>query len=253
MSDVFAGVPWIQVLACFVVLGMAARQAEREGLDELVAFAAGVAGLVGAYLGGHLLVVLSDPVALGSDPSLLWRVSGSAKAAFGAFAGAAAGGSLLLWLLGAPVRRYADASVPAIVLGYAIYRIGCWIHGCEVGVATDLPWAAEYAHAASVHPMGLYHVALALAILGMLWRKPVGAGRGQQVTLALALYAFVRFFLEMLRAESAWAFGLTLGQASCLGALAVSAVIGILMSRARSSKERTAEASVTTSKPAVPS
>jgi prolipoprotein diacylglyceryltransferase len=225
MTDLLTHVPWIQAVACFVVLGLAVRQAERQGLNELMAFAAGVAGLIGAYFGGHVLVVLSDPAALRADPSLLWRVSGSAKAAFGAFAGAAAGGSLLLWLFGAPVRRYADASVPAIVLGYAIYRVGCWTHGCEVGTATDLPWAASYAGAASVHPIGFYHIVLAMGILAALWKKPFGSGQGQQVTLALAIYASVRFFLEMLRAEPTWVASLTLGQASCLVALAVAAVM----------------------------
>lgn len=226
MLDGFINVAWMQAIACITTLGLAAVFAERAGLDDLVAYGAGVAGLVGAFLGGHLLVVLSDPMALSADPSRLFAVWETDKAAFGAFAGAAAGGSIALRWMGQPVARYADASVPAVVLGYAVYRMGCWAKGCEQGLATDVPWAASYGASAPVHPIGLYHAALALAIFAILWRKPFGARRGQQAVTALTIYASARFFLEMLRAESAWALGLTLGQVSCLAAIAVAVGFG---------------------------
>lgn len=253
MTELSAITPWIQAIACITTLGLAAALAERAGLDALVAYGAGVAGLAGALVGGHLVVVLSDPGTLADDPSRLFAIWQTDKAALGAFAGAGIGGSIALRWSNRPVARYADVTVPAVVIGYAIYRLGCWVKGCEQGIATDMPWAVSYGASAAVHPIGLYHAVLALTIFAVLWRKPFGAGRGEQSVLALALYASVRFFLEMLRAEPTWALGLTLGQTSCLVAIAVAAAFGIRLWTRRQDTPVPADASSGVSRPSAAS
>lgn len=259
MSTLVGYADWIQVAACLLVLVAAARRAERAGLDALAAYAAGVGGLAGAFVGGHLLVVCADPAALTADVSRLWAVAETPKAAFGAFLGAAAGGTAVLRTLRLSVLRYADATVPAIVLGYVVYRIGCALQGCETGVVTDGFWGIAYPggtgvhayHLAQgwiapesvslpVHPVGLYYAMLGAVLYGALRRRPFGWGSGQQVLAAVGGYGLARFGLEMAREEPALAGGLTLGQWCSLAAvtLAAAAAVHLLRRASPPSPER---------------
>ena len=250
MATLVGYAEWIQVAACLLVLVEASRRAEAAGLDALVAYAAGVGGLAGAFVGGHLFVVLTDPAALAADPGRLWAVMDTPKAAFGAFGGAAIGAAGVLRGLRQPILTYAEATMPALFLGYAVYRIGCALQGCEVGLVTDGPWGVAYppgtgvhaAHLADgwmgpaspslpVHPIGGYHAILGVVLYGALRAEPFGTGRGEQVLLAVGGYGAARLLLETLRQEPMLAAGLTLGQWSSLAALAVAFVGGVYLVR----------------------
>ena len=52
---------------------------------------------------------------------------------------------------------YADAFAPAVMVGAAIGRVGCFMEGCCHGVPTSVPWAVTFdpAHG-PVHPTQLY-------------------------------------------------------------------------------------------------
>lgn len=259
MNTLLGYAEWVQVAACLLVLAAAARRAERAGLDDLVAYAAGVAGLIGAVVGGHLLVVFADPAALMADPSRLWAVAETPKASFGAFLGAAAGGAAVLRGLHRPVLRYADAAVPVVFLGYGVYRIGCALQGCEIGVVTDASWGVSYpggtgVHAyhltqawispegmsLPVHPVGLYHAALGAVLYAALRARPFGCGHGQQVLTAVCGYGVARFGLDMLREEPALAGGLTVGQWCSLAAVALAIAVGIHLARRASTPSHSA-------------
>lgn len=250
MATLVGYAEWIQVAACLLVLVEASRRAEAAGLDALVAYAAGVGGLAGAFVGGHLFVVLTDPVGLAADPSRLWAVRDTPKAAFGAFGGAAIGAAAVLRGLRQPTLTYAEATMPALFLGYAVYRIGCALQGCEVGLVTDGPWGVAYppgtgvhaTHLADgwmgpaspslpVHPIGGYHAILGVVLYGALRAEPFGTGRGEQVLLAVGGYGAARLLLEMLRQEPMLAGGLTLGQWSSLAALAVAFMGAVYLAR----------------------
>lgn len=191
---------WVQVAACLVVLTEAARRTDQLGLDSLVAYSAGVVGLAGAFIGGHLLVILMGPDVQTVDVSTLSAVWRTPKAAFGAFAGAAFGGVVVLRLLRKPTLRYADACVPAIALGYFLYRIGCLANGCESGTATALPWAVSGPNGPETHPVALYHALIGLSLyLGLV---QISGGDGRVTFLALGGYGLLRFGVEFVRVES---------------------------------------------------
>jgi phosphatidylglycerol:prolipoprotein diacylglycerol transferase len=190
-------------LAALVAMAI---EAQRMRLDPWTMYLAGIVGLVGALLGGELYVFLAAPGPV---------ADGAERGAIGALAGAAAFGALVLRLRGGEFLRYADAAVPGIALGYAVYRIGCFINGCCFGIPTDLPWgvtfgpgteafasqiaqgliSSEAARTLWVHPTQLYHAALGLAAFFILRRH-------SGLALALALYGAGRFVIEFFRADT---------------------------------------------------
>ena len=147
-----------------------------------------------------------DPI---MDPGWFW-VGGTAVA------------TAFLVLRRQKILPFADAMAPAALLGYAIYRIGCFINGCGFGTSTSAPWGVRYAPGTNayadhmgrgwiapgeplslaVHPAQLYSAGLAFVlflILLHLRSAPVGARIG---CLALG-YGISRFGLEFLRGDNA--------------------------------------------------
>lgn len=223
-------------LAVVAILATASHAAQRARLDAWTMYLAGLAGLGGALLGGWLYVAWTG------QPS---EAEGGGRAAVGAFIGAAASGWLAIRLRGGDFLRYADAAVPAVALGYAVYRIGCFVNGCCFGTPTDLPWgvdaapgseayaaqlaagglSADAAHSLHLHPTQLYHAAAGLLIFLVLTRMAPG-WPGRRLAFALLAYGLTRFVIEFYRgnARPIW-FGLDVNQLFCIAMVIVAAAL----------------------------
>jgi len=122
-------------------------------------------------------------------------------------------GGVLLATLGVVVlmRRWrvrltvaADVILPAVLLGLAVGRIGCWVNGCCFGAPTDLPWAVTCPRPpfGPVHPAPLYESIAVAAMGGWLWwwwtpaRMP-----GLTAAMAMIGYGGWRCFNEGLRGD----------------------------------------------------
>ena len=77
-----------------------------------------------------------------------------------------------------PLTPALAAATPALAVGQAIGRIGCFLVGDDYGRATDLPWGIAFPEGlppttVPVHPTQLYESAALLAIAWMLlrWRR----------------------------------------------------------------------------------
>jgi phosphatidylglycerol:prolipoprotein diacylglycerol transferase len=146
----------------------------------------------------------------------------------------------------------ADAFAPAIALGHAIGRIGCFSAGCCWGKPTHLPWAVTFRSPVAyqlvgvplgvpLHPTQLYESAAEFAIFGILyWRFARPHGRGDIISLYLVLYSVARFLVEFVRNQeqgSLWGTPLDASQWISLALFAVGAahfVVGKrLLHRAR--------------------
>ena len=155
-------------------------------------FTAVVAGVVGAKLYYVLLnfdQLLEDPRFLVARGGLVW---------YGGFGVAAAAVVWHIRRMGLPLDRMADAIAPALALGYAIGRVGCFLVGDDYGLPTaswvgvrfpegsppssvsmleglfgvnvDPALVAEYGQIVPVHPTQLYEAVLSLGIFAILWR-----------------------------------------------------------------------------------
>jgi prolipoprotein diacylglyceryltransferase len=117
-----------------------------------------------------------------------------------------------------------DAFAPAMALGNAIGRVGIFLAGVDgLGKPTNLPWGVQLpGDNYLVHPAPLYDAAFDLAWFCVLMalRNHPAMQNGNLLKFGVAGYAVVRFFIEFVRNNQIFAFGLTGQQFFCIGLFA---------------------------------
>ncbi len=109
--------------------------------------------------------------------------------------------------------KIADLFAPALALGHALGRVGCFFAGCCYGKTCPVPkWYSVTfpAHSESLAPAGvpLYPVQLFEAggefflFLFLIWYSRKKAFDGQILLLYLMMYSILRFCLELLRGDA---------------------------------------------------
>jgi phosphatidylglycerol---prolipoprotein diacylglyceryl transferase len=172
-----------------------------------MAFAALAGGLVGAKL--WYAVDENDFGSLLSGTGLTWY-GGAIGGALAVFAWARWRGILGLQLL--------DVAAPALMLGYAIGRVGCQLSGDgDYGVASDLPWAMAYPDGVvptteEVHPTPIYETLATGLAAYWLWRWRDRLPAGGLFALYLVLAGLERFLVEFIRRNDPSLLGLTTAQ-----------------------------------------
>jgi phosphatidylglycerol---prolipoprotein diacylglyceryl transferase len=202
--------------AYFAALWWLMRGVRRDGLNSDRAAGLGLWVIVGAIVGAKALMVIRAFPDYWAHPSELWSLATiqSAGDFYGGFIGALIC-ALIFFYRHPELPRWqvADICGPAIALGQAIGRIGCFMAGDDFGRPTNLPWAVTFhdPEAAdiggaplgiSLHPVQLYESLACLALfLFLVWLTRHKRFRGEIILAYTFLYAVVRFLLEYLRGD----------------------------------------------------
>ena len=223
--------------ACLAALGWLMRGGRRAGIDTDALLSVGIWAIVGAILGAKALMIVRSLPEYVATPSQLWSLSilQSAGDFYGGFIGGIAGAAVAFRRYHQlPFWRSADLCAPAIALGQAIGRIGCFMAGDDYGRATSIPWAVTFTDrdAARIggaplyvplHPVQLYESFMCLGLFAILvWLGHRKRFDGQVILAYTMMYALGRFGLEYFRGDADRGF--VLG-----GALSTSQFIGIIM------------------------
>ena len=215
----------------FVLLGVLAagvvffREAERRGMmsDQLLWILAGTLafGAIGAKLSTAWRYAAAAP-----DATLVDAVVRGGRSILGGLAGAYVGALVTKRVVGYP-RRTGDVFAPAVALGMAIGRVGCFLSE-QIGTPTTLPWGIRPSAAAAaripncpycasgvaMHPSFLYEIAFHAAMFALLWwyLRPRVKVEGDLFKIYLLAYAVFRFFVEFVRGNEVVWHGLTRSQ-----------------------------------------
>ncbi len=96
---------------------------------------------------------------------------------------------------------------PALAVGHAIGRIGCFLVGDDYGRPTTLPWGVAFPKGlppttVPVHPTQLYEAAALVPIaLLLLYARRAGYADRRVLGLYLVLAGAVRFAIEFIRVD----------------------------------------------------
>jgi phosphatidylglycerol:prolipoprotein diacylglycerol transferase len=150
---------------------------------------------------------------------------------FGGVLGGAGFAFVVAIALDLPMVPVIAAATPALSVGQAIGRIGCFLVGDDYGRPSNLPWAVAFPEGLPptierVHPTQLYE-ALFLALLAAAlwhWRCNLVPDRAIVARYCLLAGTF-RFVLELIRVNTRVALGLTLAQLAALLLIAVGAAL----------------------------
>ena len=131
---------------------------------------------------------------------------------YGGLMGGALAGVLACYYYRVNIRGFADSVAPALAVGQALGRVGCFLVGDDYGKVTDVPWAVTFPQGAPptldwVHPTQLYEVAWLLPVAAFLWwrRKKSPFLLGEY----LALNGAGRIVIEHWRVNEEVALGFT--------------------------------------------
>ena len=221
-------------IAMLAAMNLAAWRARREKLDGDQVFDLAIWVLIGGLLGARLFFVIE-----------YWR---SFEGIFDIFKiwnggivlyGSIIGGTITLMIYRRlrpfPLRPMLDAIAPALALGIAFGRIGCFLNGCCYGDFCQLPWAVTFPaktapwinhvdhhlisataeRSLAIHPTQIYSSIDGFLILALLTAYyPLRRRDGEVVALFLITYPITRFLIEQLRNdEVGFIGGLTISQA----------------------------------------
>ncbi len=107
-----------------------------------------------------------------------------------------------------------DIGTPAVLFGYAIAKIGCFLNGCCYGKETNLPWGVTFPGLSGArHPTQIYDSLAAIFVLLILLNTlKIKKFDGQVGIYGSLLFSFYRFFGDFLRADVSRYFGLSVIQ-----------------------------------------
>ena len=221
------------LLACFAALAMASggRGGRRSTRTSSTSWRPGCSWAASSVRGGSTSLTPGidpqsrrRPPELAGGQRLLWLHPGGLT------------GSILYWFRRPfPFWRMTDVAAPAVAIGIAIGRIGCFLNGCCYGAVCALPWAVRFpagSHAWArqvdaglispwrstslpVHPTQLY-ASLAGFVVARLaagvFPSPSRAA-GEVMAVLMIVYPLTRWPLEALRGDEPAIFaGMTLSQ-----------------------------------------
>ncbi|HEX8610285.1 MAG TPA: prolipoprotein diacylglyceryl transferase [Telluria sp.] len=217
--------------------------------QEIVSDLAFIVVLVG-IVGARLFHILEHTDQFMADPwSMIFSRSG--LSVFGGLILGTIAGVLCLRRWKLPIRPLLDAVAPAMMLGYALGRVGCQVSGDgDWGTVANMAlkpewlptwfWAQTYDNnifgeviaAPGVYPTSVYETVMALACFALLWAlRKHRFQTGWLFSVYLVLAGLERLLIEQIRVNPKFAFaGVQASQAEIVAVvLALAGAVGMLL------------------------
>lgn len=204
-------------------------------------------------IGSRILYAITNAAKYRSNPMRLFELHFTGFALYGGLILALVGGVIVCRLVRVDIWRLLDSTAPALGLGIAVVRVGCFLNGCCFGISTSLPWGVSFPIGSSaynyqltnslessglaglfqglpaLHPTQLYEMLAALAgsaIALLILRRKVGNGVAF-LSFALWFTAF-RWFDDGLRVPGPAQTVSTRLNLAVYGALVVAGVVALI-------------------------
>src|SRR3990172_1934370 len=236
------------MMVAFLMGGWAIQlELRRRRLDEEYAADIVIAAVIGGLVGAKIWYVLITGQwgALLSRGGLVW---------YGGFFGGVAAVLLNGWRKRVPARFTVEIGAPALALGYAMGRVGCFLVNDDYGLPASVPWALKFPQGlppssvaeltragatfpagtdpnmiVAVHPTQIYETAVMLAVFAWLWRRRGHShGTGWMFGAYLVWAGAERFLVEFLRAKDDRLLGpVSVAQVTSIALI----VTGVLLTR----------------------
>ena len=192
------------------------------GLDSEQVFDLSMITIVLGILGARIFYVIQfwGRGGFADDPLQIIRIDKGGLVFYGGFICAILGVWIYIKRKKLSVLGVLDMMAPALAVGHAFGRIGCFLQGCCFGTPTNLPWAVSFpvgtlpterfpdlvsgatqACSAGLHPVQLYESISLFTLFGILMLFGGRLKPGCLAALYLTAYGFIRFSLEFFRGD----------------------------------------------------
>jgi phosphatidylglycerol:prolipoprotein diacylglycerol transferase len=217
----------LMMMVAFLMAGWAIQlELRRRNLDQEYAADIVIAAVIGGLVGAKLwyVAVTGEVGALLSRGGLVW---------YGGFFGGVLAVLANGWRKRVPMRFTFEITAPALALGYALGRVGCFLVNDDYGLPTDLPWGMKFpagmppstvgellragatfppdtppTMVVAVHPTQIYETLVMLAVFAWLWQRRAHPHAVGWLFGAYLVFAGIeRFLVEFVRAKDDRIFG----------------------------------------------
>jgi phosphatidylglycerol---prolipoprotein diacylglyceryl transferase len=221
-------------LAFLGAMNLAGWVARRQKLDPEVIYDLALFVFIGGLVGARLFYVIQYWGVNVHSLLDVFRIWEGGIVLYGSIIGGTIAFFLYRVFRPFPLRPFLDVVAPALALGIAVGRFGCFLNGCCFGDVCDLPWAVSFpepslpwqAHLSShligpgvhrslpVHPTQLYSVIDGLVLMVLLLAySPIRRRDGEVMALLMVTYPITRVLIEFLRNDERVFFaGMTISQ-----------------------------------------
>ncbi|MDO8499398.1 MAG: prolipoprotein diacylglyceryl transferase [bacterium] len=212
VTTIILGPLTLRVWGIFVAAGILSgayltyRLAKKYLLSEAVIGDLAIWALVGAFIGARVFyIIFYNPAYFLQYPLDAFKIWQGGESSLGGFFGAA----VAVYVF-AKIRKlswdnllpYLDIGAVGLWLGWGIGRVGCFLIHDHVGTLSHFILAVNYPGGAR-HDLGLYDSILGFVLFAfslIFYKRLAKYGSGFVAGVTFGLYAFVRFWLDFLRA-----------------------------------------------------
>ena len=217
--------------SCYYFLN---KDLNRLGYDAKLASDIVFAAAVGGILGSKIYYLIENFERVKADPTGM-IFSGAGLVFLGGLMGGTLGVTYVIKKNKLSWIKFADIVAPLLILGYAVGRVGCLLVGDDYGLPTNVPWGIAFPNGLppstysvfqsyypwvnlegfspgvlKVHPTQIYESVIGFGIFYYLYQK-----RSKVVIVGSLFFTYLifagveRFFIEFLRVNSKYLFGLS--------------------------------------------
>ena len=217
--------------SCYYFLN---KDLNRLGYDAKLASDIVFAAAVGGILGSKIYYLIENFERVKADPTGM-IFSGAGLVFLGGLMGGTLGVTYVIKKNKLSWIKFADIVAPLLILGYAVGRVGCLLVGDDYGLPTSVPWGIAFPNGLppstysvfqsyypwvnlegfspgvlKVHPTQIYESVIGFGIFYYLYQK-----RSKVVIVGSLFFTYLifagaeRFFIEFLRVNSKYLFGLS--------------------------------------------
>ena len=217
--------------SCYYFLN---KDLNRLGYDAKLASDIVFAAAVGGILGSKIYYLIENFERVKADPTGM-IFSGAGLVFLGGLMGGTLGVTYVIKKNKLSWIKFADIVAPLLILGYAVGRVGCLLVGDDYGLPTNMPWGIAFPNGLppstysvfqsyypwvnlegfspgvlKVHPTQIYESVIGFGIFYYLYQK-----RSKVVIVGSLFFTYLifagaeRFFIEFLRVNSKYLFGLS--------------------------------------------
>jgi len=197
-------------MAFLVGLRVTLLGARRRKIPEAFVMDWAIVVLLSGLVGARVLYVLLNAEYFRTHPLDVFKIWQGGLVFYGGFLAAAAAGVWYARQKMQPLSLLADIAAPALALGQALGRLGCFFAGCCYGKPTDGWMAVQFKHPDALAPLGIglhptqLYEAIGTFGIGVFlgWRLLMRKDQAGFLFWGyVLLYGLLRFVLEMLRGD----------------------------------------------------
>ena len=195
--SVFVGLSLIVGITWFLI-----TVPKKEKIKGYRPFVIVLSALFFGAIGSKALVIIENIKPLVEDFSQIRVFLFTGKSIVGGLIGGYIGVIIGKKVLNIKEKRFGNQIAPAVALGMAVGRIGCFLTGCCYGIETNLPIGIDFGDGINRIPTQLIEMAFCLILFGYLFYKQKTEKELQPGILFydLILYYFIfRFLIEFIR------------------------------------------------------